>query len=336
MLGGKKAVGVDFGSSLIKIVVLEGKGSVYELKEAFMVKNKWGQSIEIGLQESTIKEELASTWNLLKLGKLETSVILPPLGTIISIIKREKQQEDKAIPEIIKQEIIRDIPIGIEEIIFDYFIYRNSDTEGFKAVYSVARKKLVEGIISIFNEIGANLKMIDTHVTALTNTAIEEIETPDFIIIDMGYTTTKITVVENFEIEKYKNIDRISGLVVTQKIASLLNLNEEEAEKMKVNFSLDESITTRISEEIASELFVELISMNLGNMLDKYTIFMAGGAALMPGIREQLAKFAGSKVELLIPKNKVKVSQKLVDTGIELLLPTLSPAIGTSISLLNA
>ncbi len=331
----EKVVGIDFGSQSVKIAVISRKSDeILEAEDFYNVKCDIGENFVGYLEEGKLKEDLKNIWDVLKLKGSKVSIILPFYNTIVIAIRRKGYIPKEKLEDLIREELARNSPIPVEELVFDYFIYYH-DEEELRGIYVVARKSLIEKLIDIIEELGSKIALIDSTCTALTNLVIFEEETKDFLVIDIGYGSTKLIVVRDYEITLNRYTTSISGKSVTERIIELTAKPIEEAELLKTSFALESHIYETLSEEVGATIFSELISLGT-DYLSVSKIYLTGGGSLLLGLKDKIRELTNIDTEIFVPQKKITYSKSIQNMLLEITVPKFIASIGSTIGVLNS
>lgn len=252
---GKVWIGVDIGTAGIKFVKLKGK-----------VLEEWGfGAIPIGTVAAGIIKDYSAVSSVLKdlsekhnfkKGRVVTSVggrdVIIRLITVPKLEKRE-------FKSFLSWEIERNIPLSIDETVYDYHFLRSFfDEEGEKMeVLVVAVKRSVtEGIYDIFKSAGIELEAIEANPLPMLRVDELSEEEESFMLIDIGAGMVSITVLHEGRPILFRFLPT-GGNAITTAVSSSLNLSFSEAEEFKKNRSLTD-IKPYI-EDILSDFIGEIV-----------------------------------------------------------------------------
>ena len=330
-----KVIGLDFGSQSVKIAVVRKKSDeILEVEDFYTVKCDIGENFVGYLEEGRLKEDLKNIWNVLKLKGVKVSVILPFYTTILIPFRRKGYISKEKIEDLIKEELTRNSPIPVEELVFDYFIYSH-DEEEVRGIQVVSRKSLIEKLASLIEDLGSKIALIDSTYTALTNLVIFEEETKDFLVVDIGHSSTKLIVVKDYEITSNRYTVAASGKSITERIAELTGKSIEEAESAKTSFDLESHIYETLSEEIGASIFSELISLGT-DCFNVSKIYLTGGGSLLLGLKDKIRELTNIDTEIFIPKKRLTYSKNIQNMLLEITVPRFIASIGSTIGVLSS
>lgn len=154
---------------------------------------------------------------------------------------------------------------------------------------------------TIAEELNLDLLAITSEPYAVARcVGLEELNDFSSIFIDIGGGTTDIAVVRNGGVEGTRMF-AIGGRVYTKSIADALGKSFEEAEKIKIDYSLgkikkDSEIAVKVAAAVENDCEVWLAGIELA--LEEFSdidllpsrIMMCGGGSLLPEISDYLAK----------------------------------------------
>jgi len=342
--GPKKVVGIDLGSSAIKIAILKDEKGTYVLEEGHVIPIPYDvASVEFLIEKKDFLIELKSIWNTLGLNKYESSLALPGSATMLKRARIDYVPPEQ-LDDRVRKEIAENFPFKLEEITYDYYVYEADPEKGIDILYIIARRDLIDASLSIFDAIGAYLTSIDSPLISLANVAMlsyPDIESKEGIaILDIGYRNTRLVVVHEGKIVYGRNIPEVGAVIANQRIAELKGVSLLEAEQMKLSGEVEESVFREIASILADSLAKEIglsiehfLSFVGGSVLSR--VLITGGGANTPYIVEEISARTQLDVEPFSPLNNIKIDSELGKFYIDEMVPRLSIAIGAAINLLE-
>lgn len=255
-------VGIDIGTSKVSAVVGEVNSfnqveiiSTTDCKCFGMKKGKIINEEEISLSINQIITEVEKNENL----KINSAYVTIP-GKYITIVQNSivKEVKDKYagistkdVNSAIMQ--VRDIDIPEDkvliDIVTDQFVLDNgkivedpvgnlSSNFTLKAQVMLADKEYVRQLTSIFKKAGIEIDGMVPNTLAERNLILDKNELNDSImILDIGAGNTDIGVFEGGSFV-YTNTIPLGGDNITSDIALVLNISDEEADKLKKQYGL--------------------------------------------------------------------------------------------------
>jgi type IV pilus assembly protein PilM len=347
------AVGIDIGSSAIKIVEIKRKGGKAVLEtygaialgpyvdlEAGRVTNLPVEKVILALQEVLKQSDVTST---------TIALSIPIQSSLIFTIELPSQIGTAEIAAIVPTEARKYIPVPITEVSIDYFILPQKESsfeemnttdalnkgEGKINVLVVATQNdAVARYRSIVSGCSLSASFLEIEIFSSIRTNFEH-ELSPVLLIDFGASRTKLSVVEFGMVKSYHTIDR-GGADISSSISKSLSISFLEAEKMKKEFGLfgnplEKSLADIIKVHI-DYIFSETSNVLLGYE-KKYNrtiskVIFTGGGALMKGLEEVAINSFRAEIEMGHPFSKVGAPAFL-----EKVLSTMGPEFAVALGL---
>ena len=322
-----RALGIDIGSSAIKIVqlkkqngqaVLETYGELalgpYAQKTIGQAVNLPSEQIAIALTDLMNEKEVNVTTK-------RCGLSIPFASSLMSEIEMP-DVSPKQLAIMVPLEARKYIPVPISEVILDWSVIPKNEarpaSEG-EAVMSASTKidVLVVAIhndtISRYQEIvikaGLEASFFEIEIFSTMRSVLDEGLRP-VLIIDMGAASTKLYIVERGIIRASHTVNRGSQ-DITSNMAKSLNISPEQAEVMKREVGLlgpDKAVSDLMAltlDYIFSEINTTMLAFERKhNKTIAKTILVGGGAALK-GLLELSKNNLKTEVEVGLPFNKV-------------------------------
>jgi len=344
--GKNGAVGVDIGSSAIKVVniktkggriILETYGSIalgpYDTLDAGRVTN-----LSIEKVSEALKEVLKQSGVITTSGAFS----IPVQSSLIFTIELPAFVKESEIATIIPIEARKYIPVSIAEVSLDYFILpqKESSFEDMNTVINnsdipqKSKEKTNVFIVATQNDAISKYRSIVSQCQ-LTASFFEieifssiranfEHELSPVLLMDFGASRTKLSLVEFGIVKSYHTIDR-GGADITDSISRSLSIPFSEAEKMKKKFGLFENPVEKSLSDII-EIHTDYIFSEANNVLVEYQkkynrtiskVIFTGGGSLLKGLSEVAANNFRAEIEIGRPFSKVDAPvflQKVLET----------------------
>ncbi len=300
-------VGVDIGTASIKICLVD------QTKEGGFICSKMiSKSYEEDLlHEGNIVDRIfvaQELKSLLDMNGIAPTAAASALSSYSVITKRVNMPflEKEALQNSIQLEVENIIPFPLKDIYYSYYpMGMDEEKENMMNLLIVAAKKeIVDGYAKTFELAKLDLAILDVDIFGITN-LIEQIYHPkDFsvIAVDIGASVTNIAIMKDVNIEFTREI-LIGGRYITNEIAGAQQIPYRQAEEEKHNAG------GNVSEVL--EEFVVNISSEINKTINFYVatkpretvgkVYLTGGSALIPGLKEQIEKETGIPVEFLDP-----------------------------------
>ena len=351
------AVGVDIGSSSIKVVEIKRKGGKAVLEtygaialgpyadlEAGRVTNLPVEKIVLALQE-VLKQSGVTSTNL--------ALSVPIQSSLIFTIELPSQIPDAEIATVVPTEARKYIPVPMTEVSIDYFslpekepsfVEMNTDTGGADSPQKTESKTnilvvatqndAVAKLHSIVSQCNLNASFLEIEIFSSIRANFEH-ELSPVLLIDFGAARTKLSIVEFGMVKSYHTIDR-GGADISNSISKSLSISFSEAEKMKKEFGLFENPSEKSLSDIirvhVDYIFSETNSVLLGYE-KKYNrtiskVIFSGGGSLLKGLKEVAVNNFQAEIETGHPFSKVSAPAFL-----EKVLLTMGPEFAVALGL---
>jgi type IV pilus assembly protein PilM len=358
--GKKDVLGVDIGSSMIKVLELkESSGQLTVLK--------YGQKdiSSLGLEEKSPEEQKAVYIKTLKeiisandFSTKNAAISIAGSSVIVRFVKFPKMDESD-LQKTLQFEAEPHIPFDIQEVDMDTQIIGDVEDEGqtkMETVLVASKKDTIREKIEIIEKAGLTPSIIDVDAFALEN--IYEIMNSDALakmvmLVNIGASTTTISIVDN-GISKVVRDLYTAGNSLTRAIQNNMQVSTEKAEEIKKQYGLsgggeEESLDSiGESEDIASQVYNHLypvvreLNSEIQRSIDYFSgqltskeinvekIILTGGTALLKGLPELIGSELRMPVEVSKPLENADTSAVTTD-GVDMNSPALAVVSGLAL-----
>src|SRR6266478_4829768 len=202
LLGGKKtSVGLDIGSGIIKLAVIDHSGSEPELVKVATTEVAAdaiveGEVMDPGLVSEAIRGLFSTA------GVKQRSVVTAVGGrdVIVKKIQMDRMKEGDA-REVIRWEAEQHVPFDMANVELDFQIL-DPDAEGLQmnVLLVAAKRELVESRVGLLTEAGLDPSVIDVDAFAIHNAF--ELNHPDAMqgvvgLVNIGHEVTNVNILED-------------------------------------------------------------------------------------------------------------------------------------------
>ena len=338
----KEVVGIDIGSSSVKLIQLkEIKGS-YQLLNIGILPLPPEAIVDNTLMDSSaivgcIKNLISSLGIKVKDIACSISGNSVIIRKIVLPAMPPEELEDQ-----ISWEAEQYIPFDINDVNLDFQILSPDSTDPSKmSVLLVASKKdIINDYVSVFNECGLHLSVIDVDSFAIQNTfeMNHELGTEDvFALINIGASVMNINVVKA-DITLFTRDVQMGGNLYSEEIQKQMGLSSSEAESIKAlskeanNIELLD-VLAKVNETITQEIRRSLDFYNSTANEDRVTkIYLSGGASKSYKLVESVSEKTGLPVNFINPFAKLKFNEKDFDPEyLEEIGPLMAVTVGLAI-----
>jgi type IV pilus assembly protein PilM len=342
----KKLVGLDIGSSSLKLVALHETSKGYILKSFHQVPVPRGVIVDgilVGHEELTarIKE-------LFKISGCSIKNVVISLSGHAVIVKKVSftSMDEGELRDLINDEASKYLPFDNTTAV--YFDFQNLGANDFNpslmdVLLVAAKKDIIDGYVEAITGAGLTSVIVDVDSFALETMYEENYDyeqTDVVVIINIGASITNINVVKN-GMSIFTRDFTLGGNTVTEAIQAKLGVTFDEAEKMKIAGpegaqQLQEtgalgllSLADPICLEI--ERSVDYFRSTFGNEEIKL-VLLSGGGAMIPRIAAEIAQRLGIDTELINPFRKIGYDKEVLDvTTIESIGPIAAVGVGLAL-----
>jgi type IV pilus assembly protein PilM len=337
----KSLVGLDIGSSAVKVVELKemGKGRGYQLQnvgieplspEAIVD----GAIMDAGLVIEAIQKALGGR----KVKAADVAIALSGHSVIIKKISIPATSEEE-LAEVIPWEAEQYIPFDVEDVNLAYQVLKGGGSDGNMDVLLVAAKKdKIHDYTSVVTQAGRNPVLVDVDVFALQNCFemnYDADESEGVALVNVGASTTNVAIVKGATSIFWRDIS-VGGNHYNDALRKELNVTFEQAETLKRGQSVDGVASDKLPAILAS--VNDFIGGEIQKTIDFFKnttpgesiarMVLAGGSARVPRLRESLAERFGVAVEPLNPFNRVQIGKGISPETLDELSPSVSIAVG--------
>ncbi|MGE5393015.1 MAG: type IV pilus assembly protein PilM [Candidatus Saccharibacteria bacterium] len=326
----KSHLGVDIGTSNIKIVQLRPQGEEFIL-ETYGIANV---AFQIASKDSAqaVAQTAEILRNLLKKAGANTDKIaasLPNSVVFTSVIELPKIPEEE-MKAAIEFEAKKYVPLPLEEVSLTWSLIQEKrqkvnldtnlgsvgktpDNSKNKILLTAVPTVVVENYKKVFEMAGLEPYALEIEAISLIRSLVNE-DDKTVIMVDMGAKNTSINLVDDGYLRFSKNLT-VGGDTVTNSIAQSLSVNFMRAEQFKKDFGLSPQgqqipqVMRPVLDIIKNEA-VQLISLfeSKGNRVDQ--ILLSGAGAKLPGLPDFFGSL-GKPVLLANPWAKIAYPAEL-------------------------
>jgi type IV pilus assembly protein PilM len=338
-------VGIDIGSSSVKVVELEEKkgvltlGTYGELQLGPYASKQIGESVTLNAQQ----EQEALVDIIRESGvTAKRAVFAMPLSSSFVTNATINAEPDADIGALVRVEARKVIPAALSEVTLDWAEIEAGERDP-KSTEPVDRTVLIAAIQNnaldrykaLMQFVG--IKEPPTEIECFsTIRSVATASEKDVAIIDIGAISTKLYISQSGLLMRMHRI-RAGGAIATNRIASVLNESFEDAEIKKQ--TADRKTKEFADIKRAHDSSYERAFREFAQVLREYeaksgvslsTVYVSGGGAMFPGIENVVQDILGRPVVKAHPFAKVSYPAFLQDT-IKEIGPTFSVALGAAL-----
>ncbi|MFT5359823.1 MAG: type IV pilus assembly protein PilM [Candidatus Paceibacteria bacterium] len=302
----KSVLGIDIGSSAIKLVQMKESGGkaileTYGSISLGLYKEEKGSVGQIAsLSTESIVSVLGQLMKEANTTTKRTAVAIPSASTLVFTIVFPASVKESDLKSIVPIESRRYIPIDINEVTLDWWILpkRSFVTPDKPGQKEVSRETVVlvvavrKDTVSVFKDVvahsGLTQDFFEVEAFSTVRASIEH-DLSTILVLDIGAARTKLVFVDGGVIRDVHVINRGSE-DITQGLVASFNLSFDNAESIKKEFGLN------VQDELQRkniEQSIDFIISELKNVVYQYQqkynvtlekIILSGGGSRMIGL----------------------------------------------------
>lgn len=343
LLGGaSNLIGVDLGTSSIKIVELAKKGKSYKLVRYANAPLSEGAIIEDEVhKEDEVIEAINDAFSAAGVKSRNACIGLYGPNTIARKLQIEGGDEED-IEEQVEFESDQYLPFSYEDGKVDYHVVGENEGGGVDVIIAGCKGETYEEFMELAKAAKIKVKIVDLNILALTN--VFEFLFKDnlknsndsYLILDIGAQTTSFVVYKAGNINFAKEI-AAGGMMFTEEIQRQMGVNYIEAEDLKITGDEEGNLPEEVS--LIIEQVSEVVLGEIQKTLDFYinsssdegivSCYVTGGAIQTVGFLERLEEVVGLPVEELNPFEAIDYSaSQFSDEDINEIIHVAAVAIG--------
>lgn len=317
----KNVIGLDIGSSSIKLVELEVRG-----REAKLVRFAQAPLLPEAIVDSEIMDRQAvidAIQNLFEQQGIKTKNVATAVSGRAVIVKKiwmDRLEHDDARAAI-QWEAEQHIPYDINDVTLDFQILKSDPSSKQMEVLLVAAKKdMVNAHADLVREAGLNPEIIDVDAFALQNVVTANYNLAEdavVALVDVGAEETNLNIVRA-GVPLYTKDIALGTQTLLEAIKRKYALGQEEAEAaLRSHRSSDIDVpgtVHEVFEELANALDRAAAFLKSSGDAEKVSrVLIAGGGASLPGLQEFLANRQQVPVEVVDPVAQLSIDPDRVD-----------------------
>ena len=340
----KKMVGVDVGTSSIKIAELSrwGQGKTLEnygeIKSSSLYKEPF-RSVERGsylLSNYFVSRAVRAILDEAKISTKAVIFSIPDFSTFCVSIELPPMSE-KEIKEAVYFAAPQYIPLPITETTLDWKLIEgapgNKDSK-LKIFLVAIPNQIIQDYQNVAKMAGLELYAVEAEAFSLARVLTKE-NKKCICLIDIGVQSTTINIVDRGNLKKSYSFD-FSGGQLTYAVSSALGLGHTEAEELKNEQGLVSS-KKNITETLY--LLIDPLLIKVKDILyDFYVkngkeaeeIYLTGGTSALPGLQEYFKEVLKKNVEIPNCFSEL-LYPPIIGSTLEKMAPSFSVAVGAAL-----
>jgi len=343
MATGKNAIGLDIGSSSIKLIQLRETSKGIHLVNFDMALLPPEAVVDGALMNFTaIVEKIRELLRVHRIRFKECALSISGHSVIIKKISLPEMTPEE-LQESIQWEAEQYIPFEIKDVEVDVEILNPKAGQGQMDVLLVAAKKeIINDYVSVAMEAGLKPVIMDVDTFTIQNAFELNYGFPPnevIALINIGASVININIVAN-GITTFTRDIGMGGQMLTEEIQKQLNVSYEEAEHYKTGgegtissssiYREVQRLSERVSETLVTEIqrSIDFFAATTINA-DISRIYLSGGSSQIPALIRSLERRLEVPVELVNPFKNIVVDPKKFDFDLlQRMAPMAAVAVG--------
>jgi len=323
-LGRKKTtVGLDIGSGLIKVAVIDHSRKEPELVRVAMAPLMAdaiveGEVMDPGIVAEAIKAALASA------GVTSKNVVIAVGGrdVIIKKIQVERVKEQQ-LRELLRWEAEQHVPFDVESVELDHqTLDPKGDTPEMSVLLVAAKRELIESKLRVLADAGLVASIVDIESFALHNGF--EVNHPDAMtgvvgLLNIGHDVTNINILDEGVPILTRDI-AVGTRRLREDLMRERGLAAEEAQALLQGFDrsphIDAVLDTRV-EEIAVGVERAVAFLQQSSRAELAKVYTCGGGARIPGLNDKLGERIRIAAQMANPLANLKVRDGALESLVQ-------------------
>ncbi len=335
---GDSMVGIDIGSSSVKVVELSYRGGNYRLEnmgeamlpsDAIICKSISRGDIVSGVVSSLISKLGVKTKKAV-IGLSGEAVTLKVINVPGGFIREDME---KLVPDLVRTSLRRNLD-GVNYSYTSLF-RRNGKSAETQVLIAAVSKKTAQEYESLLLSLGLRAQIIDVDAMALSNTyaVFCRGRGQKVALVNIGASGTNLSVLDGRVPFLLKDIP-IGGQWITLRLMDKFKITYEEAERIKLSvkgygrYDEIESVFTDFVARATNE--IKVVLGEAGERIDQ--TILSGGSSRIATLADVLGEATGVPVEISNPFRNITVSDSHFDPEyIEHLAPKMAIAVGLAL-----
>lgn len=354
------ALGIDIGSSSIKVVQLKKKNGKAALETYGIIALGPYVDADVGAVAILKTEDISrALTDVMKESNVTTNnavIAIPSLSSLIFTLSLPGTIEENQLSKIIPIEARKYIPVPISEVALDWFVIPqeaefiettdNSSDQNTK-VAKPAREVLVVAIHNdtlhqfqdILKKTNLNSNSFEMEIFSNIRASFNH-ELASVLLIDFGASKTKVSIVESGIVKVFHVVNRGSQ-DISRNISQSLGIPFQQAEKLKRSVGLDSTIDEKV--EKISRVSIDYIFTDINSIVFAYEkkynktiskVFLVGGGSMLKGLLEIAKQNFQAEVVYSNPFSKTE-APAFLEPILESSGPEFSVAVGLALRQLS-
>ncbi len=305
------SVALDIGTYSIKAVRAKA-GKKVAVERVVEVFNETGIALPTDdITVAKLGQMIDAVFNDNDLPRTDVRLALPETVVSTKVIQIPPLS-DAELASAIGWQAEQHIPIPPEELSLEYeVLYRpeKKSDEQMRVLLIGTRKRMVERFIGMFNEIGIEPTLLETHMLAILRSLQFTAEDPTTLIVHLGSSSMNLAIVHRAELQ-FVISHMNGGQMLTKSLETSIGLDAAQAEQYKRSYGLDgtqfqgkvkEALTPPVNMLLTEVRKSVQFFVNQNPQESVQRIVLSGGSAMLPGLVQHVTNELGVEVLIASP-----------------------------------
>jgi type IV pilus assembly protein PilM len=353
----KKCLGIDIGTSSIKIIELSRQRerkrleNYGEMKATSIYKDSF-RTFDKNTLSFSNKNVAKAIKAILKESKMQTRKTIfsiPDFSSFFTNIELPVMTEEE-LPQAIQFEAKRHIPLPLSEVTLDWQIMDQNRQSAIpnnriKILLVAVPNEIIDQYRNIAQMAGLELFALEAEVFGLLRSSVPLGKDP-IALVDIGAQTSTCSIVDKGILKNSHSFD-LSGNKLTDVISKSFSVDYETADKLKEKNGLlfDQLVGLDQEKQIRDVLlpFIDAILEEIDKICDYFykiekrevkKVILAGTSALLPGLEDYCRDYLKKEVEIADPFHDIYYPP-ILEKNIKKMSPSYAIATGMALRGLN-
>ncbi len=342
MLIPKKFLGIDIGTSFIKIVEISRFGHRRKLENygslsASVLYEKPFRTFEkstLLLSSNDIAKAIRAIIEEAKINTSQAIFSIPDFSTFFTNFELPPMSKEE-LSQAVRFQARQHVPVPLAEVTLDW------QTIGDGKILLVA---VPNEVINQYQEIARisqlELVALEAEVFSLVRPLVDKEEEGPIVLVDIGARSTTSNIIDRKVLKKSHSFD-MSGNELTRVVSKGLNIGYSEAESLKKKYGIAGSGQDREGQELRQILLplIDVILKEVERVISNFyqkekkeiqKVIIVGGTALLPGLEKYFRENLKKEVEIANPFSNIFYSPILEKT-LKTMGPSYAIAVGAAL-----
>lgn len=337
-------LGLDVGTGSIRLVELDRNASGQWVLERCAMEPLPHDAVASDGRIEQFDQVVDAVKRVVRKSGTRTRNVVAALPASVVIAKKVVLPEGLSEDDVDRQvegEASQYIPFSLDEVSLDYCVTGASATSAgdVDVMIVAARKEKVDDMVALMSAAGLHLKVLDVASYAAQAAAQRLIDSLPhqgrdamIALVHVGVASTYMYIVRNGEV-LFEREQPFGGLHLTQHIARLYGMTQEEAESKKMAGQLPDDYT-----EVILQPFIERLAQEMQSALQFFYsstpysrvdyVLLSGGSASLPKLNDAVTQATGAACLLTNPFDDMGIGPQVQDRKLRRDAPAFLTACG--------